>query len=243
MKQDYDKLLIDGDVLAYRAAFSCQDTSEQDAIEKLDDIVYEILDEVYWDAHDDDIKDSYIVYLTGKGNFRYDYAVSYPYKGNRKNTEKPIHLRAIRDHMIDNWDAVVSEGEEADDLIGIGATNYGPDTIVATIDKDMLQLPCVHYNPSKKTWKTVDEFGGLKFFYHQILTGDTSDNIIGLKGVGPKTADKLLAEVDTECDMFKVVLDAYEGDVDRIMENARLLWLRREVGQIWEAPECGFDLD
>ena len=145
--------------------------------------------------------------------------------------------------MVDNWDAVVSEDEEADDLIGIGATHYGPDTIVATIDKDMLQLPCVHYNPNKKTWKTVDEFGGLKFFYHQILTGDTADNIVGLKGVGPKTADKLLAEVSTECDMFKVVLDAYEGDVDRIMENARLLWLRREVGQIWEAPECGFDLD
>ena len=42
----------------------------------------------------------------------------------------------------------------------------------------------------------------------QWLTGDTSDGIPGIKGVGPKTAEKILAGVKTE-DMEKVVRKAY----------------------------------
>ena len=64
----------------------------------------------------------YKVYLTGKGNFRHDIAVTEPYKGNRKEKEKPVHLEAIRQYLIKDWNAVVSEGEEADDLIAIDAT-------------------------------------------------------------------------------------------------------------------------
>lgn len=225
-------ILVDGDVLVYRASFSCEDKEEEDALDKVDDLVQWTL---YTCILEYDVKD-YQVYLTGKGNFRYDYAVSHEYKGNRKNVEKPKHLPAVRKHLVDNWEAIVSEGEEADDLIAIAATQHGPESIVASVDKDMLQIPCRHYNPTKKEFKVVEPFEGLKFFYSQILTGDRADNIVGLHRVGPVKANKILAECDDELSLYQACVEAYDGDEDRVIENARLLWLRRYEEQIWEKP-------
>lgn len=231
------QVLIDGDPFAYRAAFSCEDESIEDAIDKVDDLLDQALQEVLWSPTEED----YQVFLTGKGNFRYDIAVSHEYKGNRKSVDKPQHLQDIRKHMEDNWSAIVSEGEEADDLIGIWATKYGPEAIVISIDKDMLQIPCTHYNPNKREFKTMTEFEGLKFFYTQILTGDRADNIVGLYGIGPAKANVLLGDCETEQDLYEACLRAYGGEEDRVIENARLLWLRRYEGQVWEPPKCVSD--
>lgn len=228
------QVLIDGDPFAYRAAFSCEDESIDDAINKVDDLLDQALQEVLGKPTEED----YQVFLTGKGNFRYDIAVTYEYKGNRKDVDKPQHLQEIRKHMEDNWSAIVSKGEEADDLIGIWATDYGSDAIVVSIDKDMLQIPCTHYNPNKREFKTMTEFEGLKFFYTQILTGDRADNIVGLYGIGPVKASVLLGDCETEQDLYEACLRAYGGEEDRVIENARLLWLRRHEGQLWEPPKC-----
>ena len=231
------QVLIDGDPFAYRAAFSCEDESIEDAIDKVDDLLDQALQEVLWSPTEED----YQVFLTGKGNFRYDIAVTHEYKGNRKTVDKPQHLQEIRKHMEENWSAIVSEGEEADDLIGIWATKYGPEAIVISIDKDMLQIPCTHYNPNKREFKTMTEFEGLKFFYTQILTGDRADNIVGLYGIGPAKANVLLGDCETEQDLYETCLRAYGGEEDRVIENARLLWLRRYEGQVWEPPKCVSD--
>ena len=79
----------------------------------------------------------------------------------------------------------------------------------------------------------MSDFDGLKFFYTQILTGDRADNIKGLYGVGPKKAEKMLAECKTEADMYEECLHQYGGEEYRVIENARLLWLRREPDQLW----------
>lgn len=231
------QVLIDGDPFAYRAAFSCEDESIDDAIDKVDDLLDQALQEVLWEPTEED----YQVFLTGRGNFRYDVAVTHEYKGNRKDVDKPQHLQEIRKHMEDNWSAIVSQGEEADDLIGIWATKYGPEAIVISIDKDMLQIPCTHYNPNKREFKTMTEFDGLKFFYTQILTGDRADNIVGLYGIGPAKANVLLGDCETEQDLYEACLRAYGGEEDRVIENARLLWLRRYEGQVWEPPKCVSD--
>ena len=223
------QILVDGDPFAYRAAFSCADEETQAAVEKIDELLETALEEVLWEVTDD----KYQIFLTGKGNFRKKIAVTREYKGNRKQ-EKPVHLGGIRQHMIDNWKAIVSKDEEADDLIGIWSN---PDRIVISIDKDMLQLPCTHYNPHKRSWQTVEEFGGLKFFYKQILTGDSADNIQGIYGVGPKKADKILADCKTEQELYEECVRAYGGDEGRVIENGRLLWLRREEEQIWQPPK------
>ncbi len=73
-------------------------------------------------------------------------------------------------------------------------------------------------------------------FYKQILTGDAADNIIGLQGIGPVKADKLLNELITEEELYAACVAAYDGDEERVLENARLLWLRRSEGQQWQPP-------
>ena len=227
------KVLIDGDIIAYRSAFHAKDQDLKVATDKADQLINKILERTLFVA----APHEYQVYLTGKGNFRFEVAKSHIYKGNRKDGEKPLWLGGVRQHMIDNWNAIVSDGEEADDLIAIEATRYGPDTIVASIDKDMMQIPCKHYNFGRDEWYTVDVHEGLTFFYTQILTGDSADNIIGLYRVGPAKAKQILAGCDTEEKLWDAVVKAYDGDEERVVENARLLWLRRKEGELWQPPQ------
>lgn len=151
--------------------------------------------------------------------------------------EKPKHLASARQHMMNKYDAIVSENEEADDLIAKAAAALDYNCVVASIDKDMLQLPCWHFNFGRNEWTKVEPFEGLKFVYHQMLTGDRADNIIGLHGIGPKKAYKLLQDCHTEEDLWTTVLKAYDGDTERLVENARLLWLRRYDNELWEPPK------
>ena len=229
---DYGKVLIDGDILAYRAAFATQEDHW-----KMSEIkVRELLEYVLYECVSFPEPSDYEVYLTGQGNFRYEIAKTYEYKANRKGATKPKNLPLTRQWLIDNHNAIVSEGEEADDLIAKEVAKLSPDCVVASIDKDMLQLPCWHFNFSTGEWRHVTEWEGLKFFYSQILTGDRADNIVGLWKVGPVKASKILKDANTERELWDACLKAYDNDHDRVLENARLLWLRREEGELFVPP-------
>ena len=223
-------ILIDGDIVAYRAGFSSNNLEATAAEAKVDELIDTIIEDTEF------IYTDYQVYLTGKGNFRFDIGKTLEYKGNRKDVPKPVHLKHIREYLIDKYEAIVSKGEEADDLIAIAATQLEMNAVVASIDKDMLQIPCFHYNLTRRELSAVGEFNGLKSFYTQILTGDKVDNIKGLHRCGPVKAGKILTECDTEISMWNACLEAYKGDTERVIENARLLYLRRKVGQLWEPP-------
>ena len=219
--------LVDGDMMCYRIAFACKDETEGVAIKTmatfLEDVLMSQLDLNNWE-----------VFLTGKGNFRNEIAVTVPYKGNRKDVEKPAHLEILRNYLVTAWSAVISEGEEADDLISIRATQLGDESIIVSLDKDFDQVQGWHYNFVKQKKYYVSAEEGQRFFYKQILMGDKADNIVGIKGVGPVKAEKMLAKATTEKDLYAVCLEALGAE--RVLENGRLLWLRREAGQMWEAP-------
>jgi 5'-3' exonuclease len=153
-------ILIDADILVYRIGWSCNEEAEKTAISTIDGFISDILLQLNVDEE----TDYYVLYLTGKGNFRKEYAVTAEYKGNRKDKAKPVHIQALRQHLIDKWAAVVTEGEEADDLISLAVTQEGPTSCVASIDKDMHQLHCWHYNFVKRQWKFVEEFDDLIYF-------------------------------------------------------------------------------
>ena len=137
------KVLIDGDIIAYRAAFSTQQEGSSDTERKVDDLIEFILEKTVLFP---ELGIDYEVYLTGSGNFRYDIAKSHVYKGNRKHVEKPRHLQHARDYMESKYKATISQGEEADDLIAKEAARLNYKACVASIDKDMLQIPCWHFN-------------------------------------------------------------------------------------------------
>lgn len=232
------KVLIDGDIIAYRAAFSTEQMGASDTRRKVDDLIQFILDSTVLFP---EVGLDYVVYLTGKGNFRDNIAKSHPYKGNRKSVQKPRHLQTARDHMESEYQAIISKGEEADDLIAKEAARLDYHACVASIDKDMLQIPCWHFNIVRGDYLKVEPYGGIKFFYTQILTGDTADNIVGLWKVGPVKAKKILEDAETEQELWDLVVKAYDGNEDRVIENARLLWLRREEAEIWQPPKVRSD--
>lgn len=224
------KVLVDGDVIAYRCAFSAQSKGldEEEAL----DLVDGLLDEIRFATSSSE--DEIWIFLTGKGNFRHD--ISKTYKANRKDSERPEHLSAIRDHMIKNWSAAVSQDQEADDMIATMASEFGYDCIIASTDKDFKQIPCRHYNTMKGEWSFVSPEEATRNFYTQILTGDRSDNIAGIYGIGPKKAEGFLGHLTTEEQMYDKVLELYDGNADLVLETARLLWLRRKEGEMWLPP-------
>jgi hypothetical protein len=141
----------------------------------------------------------------------------------------------MRDYFVYAYGAKVSEGQEADDDIAIRATELGTNgCIIVSLDKDFRQIPGWHYNFVKreKTWVTQEE--GIKFFYQQILMGDSADNIKGAPGIGEKKALKLLADANTEQELYRCCVEVM-GE-ERVLEDARLLWLRRYPNQMWEPP-------
>jgi len=221
-------VLIDGDIIGYRIGFSTEEENEKIVVSR----VATFIESMLWEDLD---AETYQGYLTGSGNFRNDIARTAPYKGNR-TAPKPKHLQFIRDYLVSAWDFKISEGEEADDAIAIEHTESNYTTVIASIDKDFLQLPGKHWNFVKKEMTEVNEAEALLNFYRQVLTGDRVDNIIGLKGIGPVKADKILANCTSRAEMYLACIEAYGGSEERVIENCRLLWLRRTVGEIWQPP-------
>lgn len=226
-------VFIDSDVLAYRASFSATGKPLQKAYDKVDELMKFILDSTVMFSNGKD----YRSFLTGKGNFRFDVGVTYPYKGNRESLSKPVHLQDVRDYICSEWRGEVIQGQEADDQMAIEATK-GPlgEVAIASIDKDMLQVPGWHFNFGKNEWHWSTEEFGLQFLYTQMLTGDVADNIRGIYGVGPKKAAKIIGNETSEVELYNRVLNAYDGDKARVLENARLLYLRRTEDEMWLPP-------
>jgi DNA polymerase I len=221
--------IIDGDILCYRVGFACNEETEKVAIRTMADMLEELVFiELSSNIH--------VGYLTGKDNYRHDIAKTKPYKGNRKDAPRPVHLHSLREYLITAWDFRVANGQEADDAIGIHATLTRDNSIIVSIDKDLDMIPGHHYNPVKKDHYYVNDKVALKNFYRQILTGDKVDNIEGLRGIGPKKADKILGDFDTDLAMYEAVLKAYDGDAERVLENGQLLWIRRKEGELWQPP-------
>ena len=224
------KALIDGDILVYRIGFSVNDPeAEKFAIARMGNFVEKLLNV-------DDI-DSYTGFITGKSNYRQDIATENDYKGNRKDAKRPVHYKALREYLINKWCFELIDGQEADDAIGIAAYALPENqSCIMSIDKDLDMIRGWHYNFVKQDLYHVKEEEAIKNFYMQILTGDRVDNIPGLRGIGPKKAEKILKDCVGEQQLFETVLEKYEGDIDKLTERGRLLWIRRQENQLWKPP-------
>lgn len=170
-----------------------------------------------------DLKDSkYRIFLSGSNNFREEVATLFPYKGRRKERgNKPKYYQEIRDYLVSDWGAEVINGMEADDALGIeqmkcthdmhdeDKTRIMTSTIVAA-DKDLNMIPGWHYNPLTKKSYSINDHEAYKWYSIQRLTGDWEcDDVPGLKGIGTKTADKLLSECSTKMQMDMKVDEIY----------------------------------
>jgi len=222
------KALIDGDILVYRIGFASENETESIALARCSEFLEDML--LFNNFNE------YQGYLTGKKNFRNEVAITAPYKGNRK-APKPKHYQILRDYMQKAWGFVMIEDQEADDAIGIAAYEHqAGEYCICSIDKDLDMLRGDHFNFVKHEFYFIEEEQGIKNFYKQMLVGDRVDNIIGIKGIGPVKAERLLKECKSEKEMYLAILEAYQGDDKRVLENGQLLWIRRKANQMWQPP-------
>lgn len=174
----------------------------------------------------------YMGFLTIGRNFRYDIAKIKPYKGNRKKIVKPKFFYDYQQYLIEELGCTFHTDLEADDLCKIANNRYKEqyDIIVSTTDKDLKQFPATFYNYKKEIFEVVDTEQAEYNLWKQVLTGDTADNILGLRNIGDVKATKLLEGVSYQ-NLKNVVYNAYiehlglPNGVVSLAENLQLIYL------------------
>lgn len=236
-------VLVDGDVVAYQAAYGREHVDAVKAEVKM------ILNRI----KDDTGAFHMIIYLTGKENFRNDVAMLQQYKGNRYNPDgsrkkpQPKLLPEARLELFTMYRAELQATQEADDALVIAQTAFNKNaesdvqstvSCISTIDKDLRISPGLHHNIGNSEVDKVDRLGyiyckgstlkgcGLKFFYSQLLMGDSTDNIKGLPqvteemvvsfglrrgGCGGMGAARIISEAESELELFTIVYDQYQS--------------------------------
>jgi len=189
--------LIDADIIAWQIANRHETAIEfkpglftwwadmNKAQPEIESSVHEILN----NTNSDDL----IVCLSDTNNFRKQ--INPTYKANRIKRYTPLLVQPIKDYLEQNWRSVHYPQLEADDVLGILATDKSEDSyVIASIDKDLLQIPGKHFNWTKpeEGIQEVTPEEGSKFFYTQILSGDPGDGYAGCKGIGPVKAKRII---------------------------------------------------
>lgn len=198
------------------------------------------------------------LHLTHRGSDkgeRFLIAETKPYQGQRNKSRRPKNWEPLREYLegLDfaitpysfvkrfNW-----QDREADDGFALRAyTAIDPVSTVVhhTRDKDMRMLPGTHLTwvnfeqviVPTGAWEVRDSDGliyGEKWFWLQMLTGDTADNIPGLDDVGEVKSQAILSDVFCTRQAQAIVFEQYrqqygERAADRFVETAALLWLRK----------------
>lgn len=200
-----NRLLLDADILLYQAAVAVEIESQWDddvwtfmsdpseAIILLNDTIHTFEEDTGIASQD------FVFALSDRQNFRYDVASTY--KSNRKGKRKPICYGSIKQYLKDNYTTVSFPKLEGDDALGLLQTGS---TAIWSADKDLKQIPGLHWVDDD--WEEVTEEQADRFFYYQVLVGDTADGYGGCPGIGPVRADRIL---DNDCS-WEAVVACYE---------------------------------
>jgi DNA polymerase I len=209
-------VIIDGHALAYRSYFAFQNLNTSKGVAT--NAVFGFLRSLLRILKEEGENDATVVAFDAPAKtFRHEQYAAY--KAGRAPTPEdlPQQIQIIKDMVrLMGLYQIEQAGLEADDLIGTMAKRCeakGYTVEIVTSDRDAYQLVneniCVrgidkaeHYGP-----KEVFEKYGVRvdqWVDYRSLTGDSSDNIPGAKGIGPVTAQKLLQKY---------------GSLDVILEN------------------------
>ena len=254
-------VLIDGHALAYRQFFALERTGMKNSDNEPTWAVYGFFKAVFdllAKIHPDYIA---VAFDVGRRTFRTEKFQEY--KANRE--AMPDTMRSQLGLICEGLNAfeipiITKEGFEADDVIGTiskNATDNGHKTLILTGDQDSFQLIDKDGNvkvliPTKGElleydWNKVYEKLGV--FPNQVidykgLRGDTSDNIPGVKGIGEKTAQKLLNRYKHLEDVLADCENIPEKAVkQKICEQKDIAILSKELATIIRDVDLDFDIN
>tara|TARA_R110002110_G_scaffold132160_5_gene313480 strand:+ start:1495 stop:2223 length:729 start_codon:yes stop_codon:yes gene_type:complete len=220
-------ILLDADMLVYRAAFASETETKWDEDTwtltcKESDMKREVITFMYNLSETMDSTDIVPVFSTSTN---YRYGLWPDYKANRKDKRKPVGLKWLIGWVTETYKGISEPNIEADDWIGILATRDPENTIAVSGDKDFETLPVTWYNPLKNETKTTSPEEARRFHLVQALAGDPADGYKGAKGVGIIGAKKLL---DKQGYTWDTVVSAYtkagQTEEDALL-NARLAYI------------------
>lgn len=187
---------------------------------------------------------------------RFNVLAAKPYQGNRDGKAKPALLEATRQAVAnpENWlkeyEVVMNHVLEADDAMIIDAYRLKEHGVIWSEDKDLRMTPYPYYDKKSGVVLPSAGFGslymsysdttgigkclgqGLKFFWAQMLMGDTTDNIKGIlklggKLCGAKGAFEYLDYITDETYCANAVINAYRAIDQNPIPEGWLLWLLR----------------
>lgn len=198
------------------------------------------------------------VHLTAAGgdkNGRGRVLAAKPYQGNRKGKSKPPLLEPLRhaltlpENWMPNMTVQLHFDIEADDGMIIEAYRLKEDGVIWSDDKDLRLTPYLYYEQKLGIVTGPETPGHIrqaftpsgtlkiegradKFFWCQMLMGDTADNVQGIQRLygklcGPAMAYDALKDLHTLPDIANFVVDAYREINQNVLAEAWLLWLLR----------------
>ena len=156
------------------------------------------------------------LFFSDTKNFRKKIAPSY--KGHR-NRKKPCGYKRVINKLKTEFDVIIMPELEADDAMGIYATQY-PGNVIVSPDKDMKQIPGTLYNLDEKF--TITKDSGAAWHLIQCLSGDQTDGYGGVPGIGVKRAEALFKK---EGYSWRTVVRAFKDKgltEEDALTNARL---------------------
>ena len=261
--QDKSFILIDGHALAYRYFFALERTGMKTSDNQPTWAVFGFFKALFDLLQNNTIKPDSIAVTFDVSRQTYRTEMFAEYKANRESM--PDTLRSQIQLIVEGLHALnipiyTKDGYEADDVIGTIATKAKEKqhkTYILTGDRDSFQLVdrdgfIKVIMPSKGElvefdwYKVFDKMG---VYPYQItdykgLSGDTSDNIPGIKGIGDKTACKLLNRFDKLEQIYENIDNISEKALNKkLREGKDIAFLSKELATIQKNLDIDFDFD
>jgi len=173
---------------------------------------------------------SFYYAMSSKPYFR---SILYPeYKAHRPPAPELLHL--IKNAFESKYCTSIYKinGLEADDVLSIMSREHNYMPIIISGDKDMKQIPGIHSNLDVQEFVCVTSKESKITLARQILTGDSTDNVPGLHGIGDVKAMKIINEaLKANMPLWPAILAAYalHGKSSKDAElTAHLVYLLQE---------------
>ena len=216
-KEEYKALLANPNYIKEEGV--CYETDINEALAKADEKIQRILDKTGCAGIE-------LHFTGGKENFRYKI---YPEYKAKRLARRPAELVEVKDALAKKYQGIIHSKWEADDAVVSKYTSNPDKYILCAIDKDVLNSVEGHHfcyyeslmYDKEMAWHDTDRYRAIVWPFLQTLMGDTSDNIIGLKGIGPAKAQKILDGCLTKSEMWRATVAAYER-ANRTKEEALL---------------------
>ena len=256
-------ILIDGHALAFREYYALERTGMKTATGTPTWAVYGFFKAIFDLLKNENLNPDAIAVTFDVSHHTFRTEAYTEYKANREKMpdEMQIQMGLIYEGLkAFNIPIYQKEGFEADDVIGTiskKACELGHKVLILTGDQDSFQLVdeagCVKVILPYKgelleyTWDKVYEKWGVypsQVIDYKALRGDTSDNIPGIKGIGEKTAQKLLERFGNLDNIYAKVEEIKEKSVkEKIINGKDSAYMSQHLATIIRDVDIDFDFD